>query len=308
MARRDARIERLTRRVTRLESAPEALAKKPSFRVRMNEEIRLRKLEIEYGAPSRSIIAGGKFHVYDFVRSHGVDTPEQLGRWDRAEDLPWDELPDLVVIKAAFGSTSRGVLPLRRVDGGWQVATHETTRTGEQLGAELSDLMANGRIRGPLSAEEFLDADGTGRPPLDAKIFTFYGEVHVVEMRRADDHGNSEGTRHRILDTAGKDILGEFNGRPTVTDIPVPSGLDELVDVAGRLSAALRVPFARIDLYDLPDRIVFGEVTPRPGGFWFGPELDVVLGDAWERAQVRLWRDIANGMSPEPEWGPGGQE
>jgi hypothetical protein len=29
-----------------------------------------------------------------------------------------------------------------------------------------------------------------------------------------------------------------------------------------------------------------------------------MMGEAWERAQVRLWRDIANGASREAEWGP----
>jgi hypothetical protein len=30
------------------------------------------------------------------------------------------------------------------------------------------------------------------------------------------------------------------------------------------------------------------------------------MGEAWERAQVRLWRDIANGASRTAEWGPQG--
>lgn len=308
ISRRDERIDHLSWRVARLEAAPQELAKKPSFRVRVHEEIRLRNLEIEYGAPSRSLIAEGKFHVYDFVRSHGVDVPKQLGQWEHPDHLPWDELPDLVVIKAAYGSTSRGVLPLRRVEGGWRVATHETTITGDQISADLSDRLAEGRIRGPFTAEEFLDPDGTGTPPVDAKFFAFYGDVQVVVLRRSDDHGNTKRTRHRILDVNGHDLLDAWAGHPTVKEIPVPEVLDELVDVAGRLSKALRVPFTRIDLYEVSGRIVFGEITPRPGNNWFGPELDVVLGDAWERAQVRLWRDIADGMSPEPEWGQLGEK
>jgi hypothetical protein len=84
----------------------------------------------------------------------------------------------------------------------------------------------------------------------------------------------------------------------------VPEKFDELRDAASRLSIAIRAPFSRIDLYRIRDRVVFGEVTPRPGGRqWFGPELDRVLGEAWERAQVRLARDIADGMSPEPAFG-----
>ena len=74
---------------------------------------------------------------------------------------------------------------------------------------------------------------------------------------------------------------------------------------ASRLSVAIRAPFSRIDMYRIGDRSVFGEVTPRPGGpQWFGRELDVRLGEAWERALIRLARDVAHGMSPEPEFGP----
>jgi hypothetical protein len=75
--------------------------------------------------------------------------------------------------------------------------------------------------------------------------------------------------------------------------------------VAERVSTVIRAPFSRIDLYDIRGRIVFGEVTPCPGSpGWFGPDLDVTMGEAWERAQVRLWRDIAEGASREAEWGP----
>jgi TupA-like ATPgrasp len=75
--------------------------------------------------------------------------------------------------------------------------------------------------------------------------------------------------------------------------------------VAERVSVVIRAPFSRIDLYDIRGRIVFGEVTPCPGSSGgFGPDLDVMMGEAWERAQVRLWRDIAEGVSREAEWGP----
>jgi hypothetical protein len=91
---------------------------------------------------------------------------------------------------------------------------------------------------------------------------------------------------------------------PTDPTIALPGSLGELFDTAGRVSTAIKAPFSRIDLYDVKGRVVFGEVTPRPGSpNWFGSKLDASLGEAWERAQVRLWRDIADGVSPEPEWG-----
>ena len=308
VARRDQRIAQLKRRVADLARSRLTMAEQPSFIVRLNEERRLRQLEVEIGAPSRSVIAGGKFHVYDLVRSHGVEVPEQLGRWEDPADIPWDDLPDAVVIKSAFSAASRGVLPLRRVEGGWQIATRDTTVTSQQLTAELAELASEGTARPPFGAEELLD-DGSGGPPVDVKVYSFYGESPVALLRRVDEHGGSGAAAHRFIDPHGRDLVEEYRGKPTDPSIPVPASCGEIFDLASRVSLAIRVPFSRIDVYDIHGRIVFGEVTPRPGGpQWLGDDLDVSLGDAWERAQVRLWADIANGMSPKPEWGPSGQE
>ncbi|MGH3458411.1 ATP-grasp fold amidoligase family protein [Aeromicrobium sp.] len=308
MSRRDERIAQLTRKAAELDESVTRLLDRPSFQVRLHEERRLRALEAELGAPGRSIISGGKFHVYDFVRSHGVDVPEQTGRWDDPADIPWDDLPGDVVIKSAFGSTSRGVLPLRRVDGGWHVGSKEATVTSEQLTADLAVLAAERKARPPFAAEERL-YDTSGGPPIDVKIYSFYGEAPVVLLRRVDA-GDGGQTTVRLIDDHGADLSGSYiagKGKPTDPTIPVPGALVELVEVAKRVSVAIRVPFSRIDLYDVRGRVVFGEVTPRPGmSGRFAPDLDVALGEAWERAQVRLWRDIAEGMSPKPEWGSSG--
>ena len=50
-------------------------------------------------------------------------------------------------------------------------------------------------------------------------------------------------------------------GRPPP---PRPARLEELLDLAERLAAG--VDFVRVDLYDLPQRIVFGELSSFPAG------------------------------------------
>ncbi len=303
IADRDQRIADLTRRVQQLENERRRLAKSPSYEVRLEEERRLRAWESKLGAPGRSVISSGKFHVYDLVRSHGIDVPEQLGRWHDPAEIPWDELPDAVVIKSAFGAATRGVRPLRRVDGGWQVATRDATVTSEELTADLAALAAQRKIGPPFGAEEFLD-DGSGALPVDIKVYTFYGEAPVARLRRALEHRPGGAGMHRVVDRNGTDF-DTYRGMPTDPTIPLPPALDDVFDVAERVSVVIRAPFSRIDLYDIRGRIVFGEVTPCPGSSGgFGPDLDVMMGEAWERAQVRLWRDIAEGVSREAEWGP----
>jgi hypothetical protein len=111
-------------------------------------------------------------------------------------------------------------------------------------------------------------------------------------------------TPFRIIDANGDD-MADFE-TPSLVDpaMPVPVSLPETVEAAKRLSVAIRAPFSRLDFYCIGDRVVFGEVTPRPGGSaWHGSVVDELLGDAWDRAQVRLARDLADGLPPEPQWG-----
>ena len=44
--------------------------------------------------------------------------------------------------------------------------------------------------------------------------------------------------------------------------MPVPGNIDELIDVARRLSLCIPRPYVRIDLYDIDGEVVFGELTP----------------------------------------------
>jgi len=320
IARRDRRIATLQ---ARLSAASEISANQPSFQARLFAENRIRAYELKTGKYPPSVISRGKFGVLQLVSSHGVEIPEQLGRWKDASEIAWDDLPERVVIKADRGSTGRGVLPLRRVGDGWQVITHRPVLTPEQVAAELRGRVEQKLIKGPFAAEGFLDDGDDSEPlPCEVKAYSFYGEVPLLQVTRSGEHGNLDATRYRFVDAQGSDII-DADTHPALDStvqvdpthrlgridlaMPTPPRLDEVADIASRLSVAMRLPFARIDLYPLRDRVVFGEVTPRPGGRqWLGAELDTQLGEAWERALARFSHDVAKGMSPEPQQGPHG--
>jgi hypothetical protein len=305
VARRDREIARLRAKVRELrdeaERVRDAFARRSSFQSRLHQARRLRRL----GVPPTSVIQHGKFHVYDLARSHGIDVPAQYGRWDDLHDIAWSDLPDAVVIKSARGSHGRGVLPLRRSPGGWQVVGSAETTSEAELTALLARRVEHNDVRPPFAAEELLDEDGSGRLPTDVKVYTFYGEAHMVTLRRPGRLGEKPSlTPFRIVDPSGHDMANATTRSRVDTSLPVPAGLPDVIEAATRLSVAIRAPFARLDFYCIGDRVVFGEVTPRPGGSgWHGPEVDELLGDAWERAEVRLARDIAAGMPPEPQFG-----
>jgi hypothetical protein len=321
VARRDEAIAALRRKAYDLRAATEALeadtadhaerlrsefARRPSFQSRIYLERRLRKLAAEIGAPTRSVIRHGKFYVHDLARSHGIDLPVEYGRWEDPRDIPWEELPSLVVIKSNRGTSARGVLPLRRSDTGWRMVGGTESMSSDQLTALLAARVESDLVQPPFLAEEFLDEDGSGsRLPTDVKAYAFYGEVPLVVLRRPGRLGENPAlTPFRIIDASGTDMV-DFE-TPSLIDptLPIPARLAETVEAASRLSVAIRAPFSRLDFYCIGDRVVFGEVTPRPGGSaWHGAVVDELLGDAWDRADVRLARDLADGLPPEPQFG-----
>src|ERR1044071_4323654 len=115
VARRDRRIAALQ---ARLAARSAGWAEHPSYQRRLYSAQRIRTHERALGRSAPSVVSRGKFWVYDFVQSHGVVIPEQYGGWDDPADIPWDTLPDRVVIKAAVGRASGGVFPLQRVPEG----------------------------------------------------------------------------------------------------------------------------------------------------------------------------------------------
>lgn len=305
LAWRDRRIEDLEYKLRKSEYRRTVRIVRPSYQARLHTERRLAELRTSLGAPATSPNKEGKFVTNDIVRSLGVDVPQMFGQWDDPAQIPWNDLPDLVVVKSAFGSTGRGVFPVRRVAGGWQVVSHEDVVSSDEIVAKLLELQEQKRITGPFGAEEFLAGDdGPGSLPTDIKAYAFYGEVPALMLCRRREHGNTRGSTYRYIDPTGQDLAGIAEGSPTDFTIEPPANLDDVIETARRLSLGFRVSFSRIDLYSVGSRVVFGEITPRPGGQdWFGTELDTRLGEIWESAQVRRDRDLALEAAEETESG-----
>ncbi|WP_298459320.1 ATP-grasp fold amidoligase family protein [uncultured Cellulomonas sp.] len=127
--------------------------------------------------------------------------------------------------------------------------------------------------------KELLLEERVGSPeefPDDLKFFVFDGRVEMIQV----DHGR-RGAHTRNLYSADWTPLRWNYTRPTGPVQPAPANLDRLLDAAGRIGAGW--DFVRVDLYNLTDQIVFGEMTAYPGaGVSPWPyELDRFIGGKW---------------------------
>ncbi|MGP4031782.1 ATP-grasp fold amidoligase family protein [Pseudarthrobacter sp. 1C304] len=115
--------------------------------------------------------------------------------------------------------------------------------------------------------------------PTDYKFFVFNGVVRMIQVDedRFQDHKMSLFDRDWNNLAASKDLWGQTSG--TVR----PDHLDQMIRIAEVIGS--QFDFMRIDLFDTPNGIYFGETTPYPGGGLspFTPRsFDVELGTYWD--------------------------
>lgn len=219
-----------------------------------------------------------KVKVRDYVKSKGLENIllKQYGSWERAEDIPFESLPEKFILKANNGC------------GGHVICTDKS-----QLDIPATIDMMNEALKGaahlkntephycaikPLILAEQLMGDGTILP-IDYKFYCIKGEVcfvFVVSERETGVKFSSLDTDWNELPYINKEYLPKQKPEK-------PDNLKEMVEVARKLSSDFE--FVRVDLYDFQGKVYFGELTFSPlGGIlsYFPMETLELLGKKFE--------------------------
>jgi hypothetical protein len=112
----------------------------------------------------------------------------------------------------------------------------------------------------------------------DYKFYVFAGRVGCIHV----DTDRRTAHKRNFYDLAWKRLPFALRYPPDPLNIERPPHLDMMIEAAEKLGAGF--DFVRVDLYDLPDGPVFGEMTFTPGGGYerFSPrEWDGKLGGYW---------------------------
>lgn len=205
-----------------------------------------------------------------------------IGVWDSANNIQFDSLPDEYVLKCNHDSGSvhfqRESAPINR------------TKTIKELNKVLkTNYYWTGRetpyryIKPRVFAEQLIQSDTKGGLR-DYKFFCFNGEPKVfkVDFNRFDNHKTC------YFDIDGNLLpFGLRNTYPYENIVlDIPKNLPEMVAIARKIAAEL--PFARIDLYNINEKIFFGEITLFPTS-GFGRFTD----DKWDRL-LGSWLELPN--------------
>lgn len=232
----------------------------------LNEKINWLKFN---GDTSMWPMLADKYAVRSYVRDKGFgDTlTKLLGKWERPEDIDWENLPESFVLKLNNGSGDVVVCKDKsKLDIPATVA-HFSKVMKIRCGFETSELHYT-KIKPLVIAEELLDSSTqpAGSSSLvDYKFWCFDGEPYSVWAC----YGRTPSEVYVNL----YDL--EWNVHPEVSvftghykdgkgAIPRPESLPRMLEIASALSKGH--PQMRVDLYEVDGKVYFGELTLTSAG------------------------------------------
>jgi hypothetical protein len=232
--------------------------------------------------PKLTIISD-KLQVRDYVNEivGSEYLVPMLWSGDNPEEIPLDMLPTRFVIKTNHGCRYNIIVEDK--------AKYDRVEAQLKLTRWLSENFCQDKFLGTewgyknikptIIVESFIGENR--KPPIDYKFWCFSGRVECLTMHfnRFTEH------EFRAFNRSFEPI--DFGFGPT---LPVfkgewerPSNYETMLRVADSLAKGFG--FMRVDLYNLGNKIYFGELTPYPGGItvrFCPPSWDRLLGEKWK--------------------------
>ena len=227
-----------------------------------------------YGRLEQYAPLADKLQVYGYVRERLGEAylNRLLGSYERAADIPWDDLPDKFVLKATHGS-------------GWNLIVADKARTDRREALQKCEQWLQGKYS-PLSREpvytnippRIISVEYLGDPDtelFDYKVYCFNGKVRLIHV----DTERFKGHRRTYYTPDWQRLPFSYTYPVRAEDVPQPAALGTMIELAERLAGT--IPFVRVDFFYIQDRIIFGEMTffPDAGfGAFDPPEWDAIVG------------------------------
>lgn len=255
-----------------------------SFTSELWTQTRFRNGLRSLNSPTAEMILNNKEHGLKFAAAVGLCTPLIYDRYIRLNDIRFSEK---TVIKPTSGAGAKAVYLIYSKNNIKDIALNRTLTSYHELREAMLNSLKVKHAKYDLWQIEELIVDSTGSNANDLKALAFYGEVVLIqEIKRPPMRVCYYGADGNYLRT-GRHEGRSFKG----------SGLPrDFVKLAEDVSLKIPAPFMRIDFYKSDRGPVYGEFTPRPGGFHeYNLETDRKLGRAFIKARARLFYDIYHG-------------
>ncbi len=207
-----------------------------------------------------------------------------LAVWEKPEDIEWDKLPNQFVLKTTHGGGSLGVV----------VCTEKSLLDKKEAIKKLKTSMKTDGYRIQLEwpyknvprrviAEQYIEPNPESKDLPDYKFFCFNGVVKALFVATDRQNPNEE-VKFDFFDADYNHYPFRQGHDHAVITPSKPKNFNLMKEVAEKLSKG--IPHVRVDLYDLGDKVLFGEMTmyhfgglvpfePEEWDMYFGKMLDL---------------------------------
>jgi hypothetical protein len=200
-----------------------------------------------------------KFYVGNLI-GHEYIIPT-LKVWEKIEDINLDELPDQFVLKCTHDAAST-IICKDKKKFNFEEAKNKLKKAlkCDYYHYENRQWAYKG-IKPRIIAEQFMSEGTEGLE--DYKFLVFNGKVKCSFV--CSDRFNGKGLKVTFFDENWEKLPFERHYK-TADNIPMPKNYHKMVSISEKLARNINCPFVRIDLYEINDKIFFGEITFYPGG------------------------------------------
>ena len=201
-----------------------------------------------------------KYRVRDYVEKCGCEEILNglIGVYNNVNEIEWNSLPNKFAIKCNHGA-------------GYNIICTDKNKLDEkQVKKQLSEWMKEDyskiaaemqykNINRKIICEKYIDM-GNNKLPTDYKLYCFNGKVKIILVMKDRE---SIVTREFYNEKWERVYLREYEGSPA-QPTSKPDNLEKMIEYAEKLSKPFE--FVRVDLYDVNQKIIFGELTFTPTG------------------------------------------
>lgn len=173
------------------------------------------------------------------------------------DDIDFDALPESFVVKGTHGSNMHMIVKDKHQLNKRKLKFNTFNWKRKNLYYLSGQEWAYKKVKPRIIIEKYLD-DDQGEL-LDFKLFCFNGEAKFIQV-----HKFFEGQKylaHFDLDWNKLQVTSQ-NMKAYEGDIERPKRLEKMIELASKL--ADKLPFVRVDLYNVNGEIFFGELTFYP--------------------------------------------
>lgn len=205
------------------------------------------------------------------------------GIWEKFDDIDFDKLPQKFVLKCTHDSGGV-VICKNKKEFDKKIAKKTIENCLNHNFYYIAREWPYKNVKPRIIAEKYLENEDKTEGLKDYKFMCFNGRMKCCFVCFNRDENNDP--LINIYDSEWNKMPFQRKNEGSNRILKKPNKFEKMIELAEILSKEM--PFARIDFYDVDDRIYFGEITLYPaGGFKrFDPdEYDKILGDWLELKQ-----------------------